>query len=289
MILIADSGSTKTDWCLCGGDLRQEFTTQGINPFHQSDSEIVNVLEHELIGGGLKKNVNFGSIDGVYFYGSGCTPEQSPRLKSLLTQALSSLVEVRQVECEGDMLGAARSLCGHSMGIACILGTGANSCLYDGSRIVANTPPLGYILGDEGSGAYLGRHLLNAILRGRLGDEMRSEFYEWAGLTYPQIIGKVYRQPLANRFLASLVPFIQLHIDNCGIREIVEQAFASFIDENVRPYGHEGLPLNFIGGIAWSFRSILGEVAESCGRSIGTIAKRPMEGLVRYHGEANRA
>lgn len=288
MILIADSGSTKTDWCLCGGGLKLEFTTQGINPFHQGDSEIVNVLEHELIGSGLK-DVTIDSIDGVYFYGSGCTPEQGPRMKSLLTSTLGSLGEVRQVECEGDMLGAARSLCGHSMGIACILGTGANSCLYDGNRIVANTPPLGYILGDEGSGAYLGRHLLNAIIRGRLGDGMRSEFYEWAGLIYPQIISKVYRQPLANRFLASLVPFIQLHIDNEGIREIVEQAFAGFIENNVRPYGHEDLPLNFIGGIAWSFRSILEDVAGACGRNIGTIAKRPMDGLVRYHGESNCA
>ena len=201
-ILIADSGSTKTDWSLTDGQGNVVMTckTQGINPIHMQDAEVLQILKSELI---LPE-----SPQEVYFYGSGVTEAMKPRMNSLLQQAFPGA----KVEAEGDMIGAARALFGNKPGIACILGTGANSCLYDGTKIVMNTPPLGYILGDEGSGAVLGKLFLNGIFKGSLPSAIKKRFLKWSGLDYPGIINKVYREPLANRFLASICPFISEQI-----------------------------------------------------------------------------
>ena len=182
-ILIADSGSTKTDWSLTDGQGNVVMTckTQGINPIHMQDDEVLQILKSELI---LPE-----SPQEVYFYGSGVTEAMKPRMNSLLQQAFPGA----KVEAEGDMIGAARALFGNKPGIACILGTGANSCLYDGCRMVMNTPPLGYILGDEGSGAVLGKLFLNGIFKGTLSSAIQKKFLDWSGLDYPAIINKVYR------------------------------------------------------------------------------------------------
>ena len=282
MILIADSGSTKTDWCLA--DDKQvvgRWTTTGINPVHQTDEQIEQTVD-SLIDS-IEKIVGIEAISAIAFYGAGCTPAQQPRMRNLLLKRLKS---VAVCEVAGDMLGAARAVCGSSEGIACILGTGANSCLYDGRMMVQNTPPLGYILGDEGSGAVLGRLFINALYKGRLPQSLREDFEREAGLTMGDVIDRVYRQPLANRFLASTSLFISRHLDVEPLRQLVIGNFRQFFRLNVVPYGRTDLPVGFVGSMAFHYEQELREAAAQEGFKVGTVVKSPMEGLLAYHVNA---
>ena len=201
-----------------------------------------------------------------------------PRMEMLLRKLFVNAVKV---EVCSDVLGAARALFGGREGIACILGTGANSCLYDGRRITANVPPLGYILGDEGSGAVLGRLFINALFKGGLPAAMRDEFLKETGLTLADIINKVYREPLANRFLASTSAFIHNHLYNSRLRSLVVDNFRSFFKRNVNLYGRRDLPVGAVGSIAFYYKSELLEAAEAEGYTVGKVIKSPMEGLVK--------
>jgi N-acetylglucosamine kinase-like BadF-type ATPase len=180
-------------------------------------------------------------------------------------------------------LGAARALCGHEEGIACVLGTGSNSCLYDGKEIISNIPPLGYILGDEGSSAVLGRRLVGDCLKNQLPEAIRDEFLTEYQLTQEIILEKVYRQPLANRFLASLTPFLSKHREVPEVHKLLVESFTDFFVRNVKQYRRPWLPIHFVGSIANAFAAELKEAAESLGMELGTIMQSPMEGLVRYH------
>ena len=191
--------------------------------------------------------------------------------------------QARQVEAHSDLLGAARALCGHNYGIASILGTGANSCLYDGERIVQNTPALGYILGDEGSGGVLGKHFLHELYKGVLSEKIRSEFEQEYDLKMADVIQRVYREPMPNRFLASFAPFIHRHLSDPAMNRMVIDNFRDFFRYNIRPYDHPELPVSFVGSIAWHFRDQLAEAAEAEGFRLGTILKSPIEGLLRFH------
>lgn len=273
MKLIADSGSTKTDWLLTGGTRLQ---TQGINPFHQSEETIAAILRTEL----LPLLPSGGAPSQVFFYGSGCRPELQPMMEELLRQVFP---QAETVEVQGDLLGAARSLCGHGEGIACILGTGANSCLYDGERIVQNTPPLGYILGDEGSGAVLGIRFFNALLKGFLPAALREAFMSETKLTEADIINKVYRQPMANRFLASTSQFIARHLDSEPLRQLVVDNFRQFFRRNLSQYRRADLPVSATGSIAWYYRDLLAEAAEAEGYVVGRIERSPLGGLAQFH------
>ena len=294
MILIADSGSTKTDWALAPSPSlltphsslltphsslptphSSLLTSQGLNPFHQDRSVILEILQTELL-----PQLDADSVSCVCFYGSGVRPELEPVMVDLLKEAFP---QASQVEAHSDLLGAARALCGHNYGIASILGTGANSCLYDGSQIVANTPALGYILGDEGSGAVLGRRFLNALYKGVLSKEIKDCFEAATGLTMATVIDRVYRQPLANRFLASLSEFIHSHLDDEVVRELVIQNFDDFFQKNIVPYNRRDLPVGFVGSIAWHYQSELQASAARQGFQVGTILKSPIEGLLRFH------
>ena len=279
MKLIADGGSTKTDWAVAEeGMVMQRIVTQGINPFHQDERLIARILSEELIS-----QLAF-PIDSISFYGAGCTPEMSPKLQGVLRRMFPHAGEIGAF---GDLLAAARAVWGHKTGIVCILGTGANSGLYDGREIVMNTPPLGYILGDEGSGAALGKSFLNAIFKGFLPAEMRDDYLDWAGLTYADIISKVYRQPLANRFLASAARYIVLHLDNRALRELVKANFRQFFRRNIVQY-HRCSPtvsLGAVGSIAWHFRELFSETAREEGYKPAKVIKSPIEGLVRFHAE----
>ena len=274
MKLIADSGSTKTDWCVVdGGEVVFRTAGHGINPFQQNDAEVENIVDNEFRS----------SFDGVEriaeieFYGAGCRDGMVPRMERLLRKLF---VDAVRVEVCSDVLGAARVLFGDREGIACILGTGANSCLYDGRRITANVPPLGYILGDEGSGAVLGRQFINALFKGGLPAAMRDEFLSETGLTLADIINKVYREPLANRFLASTSVFIRNHLENKALRGLVVDNFKSFFKRNVNLYGCRDLPVGAVGSIAFYYKSELLEAAEAEGYKVGKVIKSPMEGLV---------
>jgi len=297
MILIADSGSTKTDWTLLhsaasqtGHDVVAKFQTQGITPIHQSTADIRMILEKELLhqmstfprtalfrSGGLEKPL-FQQMQ-VFFYGSGCTPSHVPVMVRLLGEELST----NKVEVYSDLMAAARALCGREPGVACILGTGANSCLYDGEHIVQNTPALGYILGDEGSGAVLGRLFLNEIYKNPEMQSLRKRMESDMSLTQQDVIRRVYREPMANRFLASFSPFIHQHLDYPRVRQLVGNNFCRFFQRNVLPYGRHDLPVHFIGSIACSYQAELAEAARKENLTVGTIMQSPMEGLVKYH------
>lgn len=276
-ILVADSGGTKTDWALVGEDgISFRHATLGMHPFHLSASRLREVVVGEL----LPVLPTLVDLSAIYFYGSGCTPEMCPVVREVLCSCFPRQVEIY---VESDLLGAARALCGNSEGIACILGTGANSCLYDGHRIVRNTPPLGYILGDEGSGATLGRLFLNALFKGFLPESMREEYLAWANTTYAGVIERVYRRPEANRYLASIAPFIRERMSREPMLEtLVADNFRSFFHRNLFPYG-DCRQVGFVGGMASAFQDILREVTEEQGYRLTRIYKSPMEGLVEFH------
>ena len=283
MTIIADSGSTKTDWCLCEeGRVVATIQTQGINPFHQTEETIRRILHDELCSTVFSEAlIGRGRTEG-FFYGSGCTESKAPWLRSLLNDELSS--HGVEFELYNDLLGAARSLFGYGQGIACILGTGANSCFYDGTGIVANTPPLGYILGDEGSGAVLGRSFLNGIFKGWLSADLRDDFLAWVGLDYAGVIDRVYRRPMANRFLASIVPFISKIVnEKSDVEMMVVENFRSFFRLNISPYQRGDLSVSFIGGVANAFEPQLRKAAEIERYRIGAIEKSPMKGLINYY------
>ena len=283
MILIADSGSTKTDWCLCNkGSVVLNIQTQGINPYHQTEEAIEEVLREELLPQLEAQGPNIQSSQlSIIYYGSGCANETAcNRIK----EAIHKVLGTSDATIHSDLLGAARALCGHEEGIACVLGTGSNSCLYNGKEIIANTPPLGYILGDEGSSAVLGRRLVGDCLKNQLPEALREEFLTEYQLTPEIILEKVYRQPLANRFLASLTPFLSKHKEVPEVHKLLVESFTDFFVRNVKQYRRPWLPIHFVGSIANAFSAELKAAAESLGMELGTIMQSPIEGLVKYHG-----
>ena len=277
MILLADSGSTKTDWCLAdNGKAVKAIKTRGTNPFFQTEDEIAAEIEASLL-----PELPSNEIDDVFFYGAGCTAEKLPVLENALRRHLKMK---GRLEVATDMLAAARSICGHQPGIACILGTGSNSCLYDGEKLVKNVSPLGFILGDEGSGAVLGKNLVGDILKGQLPAHIRQRFEEKFQLKPADIIERVYRQPLPNRFLASLVPFLAENIDDESIERFVIDNFRRFLTRNVKLYeGWDKLPVGFNGSIAFYFRPQLEKALQAEGMTLGRIIQAPMPGLIEYH------
>lgn len=268
-VLIADSGSTKTDWALDG----QRFLTQGINPFHQDEATIRAILTHELL-----PQISSAAVQHVQFYGSGVRPELESKMKALLKESFPEAIDI---EAHGDLLGAARALCGNEEGIACILGTGANSCLYDGNRIIQNTPPMGYILGDEGSGAVLGVRFLNALYKNRLPQSIRQLFEQTLGMQLPQIIDRVYRQPMANRWLASLSTFIHTQLGEPTVEQLVIDNFSDFLRFNVAPYRRPDLPVSAVGSIAYFYHEQLQKTVESEGYVLGRVVRSPLDALVQ--------
>jgi len=275
MILIADSGSTKTDWCVAeqGKQLRQ-VTTQGINPYFQSE----DVIEEE-IRSTLLPILKIQTFDALFFYGAGCLPEKI----SMMHNTLGKYFEIKKIEVNSDMLAAARGLCGKNPGIVCILGTGSNSCYYDGEKIVSNVPPLGFILGDEGSGAVLGKLLVGDLLKNQLPAGLKEKFLQEFELTLGTIVERVYRQPFPNRFLASLSPFLLRNIQEPAVHSLVFNSFHSFLTRNVKQYDYKHFSVFFTGSIAFHYRKILEEVILATGMQLGGIMQQPMEGLVKYH------
>jgi Predicted N-acetylglucosamine kinase len=277
-ILIADSGSTKTDWCVCrNGEIVQALQTQGLNPYHQTEEVIAEVLTNELksaLRTELKPDTQ------VIFYGAGCANEAAC---SRVRNVIEAVLGLTDVQVYTDLLGAARALCGHKEGIACVLGTGSNSCLYDGKQIVANVPPLGYILGDEGSSAVLGRRLLSDCFKNQLPPALQEEFLKKYNLSQEKVLDRVYRQPLVNRFLASLTPFLSEHREVPEVHKLLVESFTEFLQRNVIQYRRPWLPINCVGSIASVFSAELKEAAEALGMEMGVILQSPMKGLIAYH------
>jgi len=275
MILIADSGSTRTDWCVAEqGKQLQRITTEGLNPYFISEDEIKKEITSSLI-----PELQTNTFDALYFYGAGCTPEKIPMMQNVLNKCF----ETKTLVANSDMLAAVRGLSGKSPGIVCILGTGSNSCFYDGDKIVNNVSPLGFILGDEGSGAVLGKLLVGDLLKNQLPSWLKEKFLQELGLTQGIIIERVYRQPFPNRFLASFSPFLLRNIDEPAVRSLVFNSFKSFLIRNVMQYDYKHYPVHFTGSIAYYYSEILKEAVLSAGMKLGNITQNPMEGLVEFH------
>ena len=275
MIIIADSGSTKTDWCVVNqGTQVKQITTAGTNPFFQTKEEISLVIEHKLL-----PHLEGLPIAAVYFYGAGCAfPEKNEIVQKAIYRHIPAKIEVGS-----DLLAAARSLCGHNPGIACIMGTGSNSCYYDGKEIVENISPLGYILGDEGSGAVLGKLLVGDCLKNQLTPELKEKFFKRFNLTPKEILDNVYKKPFPNRFLASVSPFLIENIEEPCIHRIVLNGFKNFFTRNVMLYNYKNVKVHFIGSIAYYYKDTLEEAANALQIELGTIIKSPMQGLIEFH------
>lgn len=272
MKLIADSGSTKTDWCLFDNEekVKSRFASQGINPFHMSEDIILGILRNELLP---QLGAAGSSIEKIEFYGAGCTVAKIPVMTALLSEVFPS---ARNIIVGSDMLGAAKALLGKNEGIACILGTGANSCLYDGEKIISNVSPMGYILGDEGSGAVLGKTFINELYKG-VHQEFISIFEKETNLTQADIIQKVYREALPNRFLASLSKFIGAHVaEEQWIEDMVVNCFRDFFRKNVRHYNRKDLSVSFVGSVAYYYKAQLEKAAEMEGFVIGKVLRSPL-------------
>lgn len=285
MILIADSGATKTDWCYGADEPScRTIRTAGINPFHQSEEEIRAIISTELIPG---MSLAPESFSAVFFYGAGCTPEKA----KTVSRVLAGMFPHADVSVESDLTGAARALFGHEEGVACILGTGSNSGLYDGDRIIRNTPPLGYILGDEGSGAYLGKRFVGDCLKGVLPTPLKEALLSGLGMDVPELIDRVYRRPQANRFLATVSPIIYRYKEMPEVKAFLLDCFRQFFERNVLPYRKEfdGVTDNrfprvsFVGSVGWFYQDELRESAQSLGIEIGRVIKEPLPDLKAFH------
>lgn len=278
MILIADCGSTKTDWCLVdNGRIVKRIFTSGMNAVMLTREDIERRIADELM-----PEIDGFRPDAVYFYGAGClAPEICGNVAAAIKDNLPSATTV---DVSTDLLAAARALCGREPGIACIMGTGSNSCYYDGERIIDNVSPLGYILGDEGSGAVLGKLLVGDVLKRQLPEALCEKFLKQYGLDRISIITRVYKEPAANRFLASLSPFLLENIEEPAIRSLVMSSFLDFFRRNVLNYDKAfRLRVGFVGSIAWHYRPLLTEAATASGLTVGKIIQSPMDGLIAYH------
>ncbi len=274
-ILIADSGATKTDWCLLQqGEIIYRFNTKGISPIFQTEEEITKEIKEHVY-----PKLRDRMPDAIFFYGSGCIPEKIGNVKS----AIRSSFPIDKIEVYSDLVAAAHALCGDEPGIACILGTGSNSCEWSGKEIMTQVSPLGFILGDEGSGASMGKLLVGDILKNQLSTELKEKFLKQYDLTLAIIIENVYRKPFPSRFLASITPFLLQNIENEAVRRIVEKSFTDFFQRNVMQYDYKNNQVHFVGSIAHYYSSILKEVAQKNGISIGKINQSPMEGLIEYY------
>lgn len=283
--LIVDSGSTKTSWCFAflpdtkSADGARTVTTEGLNPAVMSAEEVEEKIAKALNHCLQSLSISAADVENVFFYGAGCIAGRA----GVVSESISSILVDAKIYVADDLLGAARALCGHKAGIACILGTGSNSCLYDGKNIVAHTPALGYVLGDEGSGAVLGRKFLNAVLKQTLPENIRKRFLQESGLDMAEVINRVYRSPAPNRFLASMSKYIHGYLDEKEVRDIVIDNFEDFIRNNILAYGDEFRTINVVGSIAYHYKEQLTEAASRNGFQIGKIIKSPIEGLIEYH------
>ncbi len=276
-ILLADSGSTKTDWCLLQkGKKAIHLKTGGINPYLQTANEITFLLQNEL---GWREGKDKASA--IYFYGAGAG---NPIKQQELANVFGSFFQVKKIEVESDLTGAARALCKDKKGIVSILGTGSNSCYYDGKKIKDKQVSLGYIAGDEGSGNYLGKRILQYYAYNTFDTELRMSFEQLFGDDVTLIINKLYREPFPNRYLAS---FVQLLIANRGhfmVENIIEDCLNDFFQSHILKYRQSWKqPLHFTGSIAFEFKDVLQALCAQYELDCGKIEKSPIDGLIKYH------
>ncbi len=274
--LIADSGATKAEWCLVNGGKIKTIFTQGISPYFLNTVQITDLLIKE-----LKPKLKNVSIDEVFYYGTGCAnTENAKSVKKAITKVLPG----SKVAVTHDLMAAARALCGRKKGIACILGTGSNSCYFDGKKIVKNSPGLGYVLGDEGSGAYLGKKVIQYYLYGTFDDELMGRFDVTYTTNKSEILENVYKKPLPNRYLAGFARFLADNRGHYMIENIIEDGLNDFFFNHLCKYRETWtLPVSFAGSVAFGFKDVLQDLCNSYEFDLGRVMKNPMEGLLEYH------
>lgn len=282
MILIADSGSTKTDWRLIDDNNQiHQFASQGINPYFQSPADIIAILQSELLLS--LTDVQSFSADNleVQFYGAGCELKEK---KELVAAAIKEVFLSATVEVNSDMLAAARALCGSNPGIVAILGTGSNTCFYDGTAIVESVDSLGYILGDEGSGAHIGKTFIQAYLNKEMPEHLSERFYKRTKLGLAEMLDAVYKQPLPNRFLASFSKFIYQNLKEQFIIDLVADCMEQFFEKHICKYEqHKTVKLSCVGSVGFYYSNILRAVANKNGVNIEAIVETPIAGLTLFH------
>lgn len=276
MLVLADSGSTKTDWRIIKeGEIFLDYQTEGINPYLQAYDQIVRIARSP------DAQAHSGAVMEVFFYGAGCsTPEKQEMVKS----ALIEVFPLAKIEVQSDMLGAAKGLCGYNPGIVCVLGTGSNACYYDGTEITVQSPSLGYLLGDEGSGVYIGKKILQEYLYGKLPQTLSKKFDAKYGLTKEVILDNLYSKYMPNRYMATFAEFVQDNHDHPYAFGLLYEAFYKFIDLHVLPIqGSDAIKVNFVGSIAFGYQDILKKVTAESGLSFGVVKRTPLQGLTAYH------
>ncbi len=276
MILIADSGSTKTEWReVNDGGAGKSYISSGINPFFVTGEEIISLLRKEI------PELEGSAIRRIFFYGTGVSNASKAEI---IRGSLTSFLRTDQLFIGSDLLGAARSLCMNEPGIACIIGTGSNSCYYDGKNIVSNVSPLGYILGDEGGGAVLGRKLVSGVLKKQLPGIVIENFFKAYPYTPAGILDNVYNMPFPNRFLGQFTLFIADNIHVPELQTIVTSSFDEFMIRNVLQYPEaRKFLVHFTGSVAYHFRPFLEDLMSKYRLQSGLFTLTPMENLVRYH------
>lgn len=279
--LIADSGSTKAEWCLVKGRSRKTILSHGISPYFLNKEQIVRLIREEVLPSIEKQHV-----DEIFYYGTGCLSKTNA---AMVKSALKAVFPDAYIRVTHDLAGAAISVCGKGKGIACILGTGSNSCYYNGTRILKNSPGLGYVLGDEGSGAYLGKKVLQYYLYNTFDDELRALFDAKYVTTQSEILDHVYKQPLANRYLASYALFLAENRGHYMIENIIEDGLNDFFFHHICKYRESWTsPIHFVGSIAVGFADVVETLCSNYEFKLGKISRNPMDGLVEYHVKYGR-
>lgn len=274
--LIADSGSSKTDWCLLNKGKKIRLTTQGISPYFLKAAQVEEILRNELLPF-LKKN----TPELIHYYGTGCS---NPENVKLIRTALKKVFPTAKINVDHDLTGAARALCGREKGIACILGTGSNSCYYDGKKIVKNSPGLGFVLGDEGSGTYLGKKVVQYYLYNTFDPDLMDRFRLRYNTTASEILDAVYKKPLPNRYLAGFTDFLVENRGHYMIENIIEDGLNDFFFSHIYKYRESwSLPIHFTGSVAFGFKDVLRELCQSYEIKLGKVLKSPLEGLISFH------
>jgi glucosamine kinase len=275
-ILIADSGSTKCEWCLLNNGRKKIIFTEGMSPYFLSSEQI-----QELIRKNLLPKIKDHTVTDIFFYGTGLL---DPNKAKMMKAAISKVFHGAKVNVDHDLAGAAKAVCGHTKGIACILGTGSNSCYYNGKKIVKNSPGIGYILGDEGSGAYLGKKVIQYYLYGTFDEDLKYKFDDKYKITAADILDGVYTKPLPNRYLSAFSLFLAENRGHYMIENIIEDGLNDFFFTHLCKYTESWkLPIHFVGSVAHGFKDVVKELCNSYEFDLGRIIKNPMEGLIDYH------
>jgi len=274
--LIADSGATKTEWCLLGKGRKKKIFTQGISPYFLNTEQIYQLLQAELL-----PKLKEAGVTEVYYYGTGCI---NPKNAAIVKKALNQLFPKAKLYVTHDMMGAARALCGHKKGVASILGTGSSSCYYNGRTITHARTGLGYVLGDEGSGAYLGKKVIQYYLYNTFDEELKKRFELTFNTGYAEILENVYKKPLPNRYLAGFAVFLAQNRGHYMIENILEDGLNDFYFTHLCKYREIWTsPVHFAGSVAYGFKDVLKGLCHQYEFEFGKVLKNPMEGLIEYH------